>query len=97
MTEEKDGAYDLDNQEQLALFDVDEWWREHWVGMPEFEQESTEPIKTITISFRNKQDLDAFCTLVKQKITPDTQYIFYPSVKRERIRHVYADGDTNNT
>ena len=30
---------------QKKLFDIPEWWKEHWQGMPEFIQEDMTPYR----------------------------------------------------
>ena len=36
---------------QLAFFDKDEYWKEHWQDMPEFIQNDLMPWKTLQVHF----------------------------------------------
>ncbi len=67
--------------EQVPLFDKGEWWQEHWKGMPEFVQKDLDPFKTIYVHFENREDMNAFSTLVGQKIGVDTRSIWYPEAE----------------
>src|SRR5690606_28459102 len=42
----------------------DDWWREHWRGMPEFVQEDLRPRRTIEVRFRTERDVRAFEKLI---------------------------------
>lgn len=70
---------------QTPLFDKGEWWHEHWKGMPEFVQKDLTPFKTIYLHFENRADMEAFSELVGQKITLNTQSIWYPEAEIGRI------------
>ena len=58
-------------------------WREHWVAMPEFEQKDDKRFQSITVHFDNQKDVNRFATLVSQKITPKTRYIWYPFLPKK--------------
>ena len=58
-------------------------WKNHWNGMPEFTQEDNPPFKKLIISFRTKEDYDAFSELVSQKLTDKTKSIWYPKLDRD--------------
>lgn len=68
------------SDDQLPLLKLDEWWEEHWKGMPEFVQKDLMPLKTIYVHFETRHDLDAFARLVNQTITMDTRSIWYPEM-----------------
>lgn len=55
-----------------------------WVGMPEFEQEHQLGLKQIIVHFNSEDDIKAFAELVKQPITMQTKYIWYPQQKDVR-------------
>jgi hypothetical protein len=58
--------------------DATDDWRAEWVGMPEFMQEPDKPHQTITIRFRNAEDVQEFADLIGQRITPLTKSIWHP-------------------
>ena len=70
-----------EKNKQLALFDMPEWWEEHWVGMPEFNQKDLTPWKSIYIHFETRKDMEEFAKLVGQEITERTQSIWFPKAK----------------
>lgn len=77
---------------QLSFVDSDEWWKEHWVGMPEFIQEDASPWKSMYIHFRNREDLKEFSEIITQRLTADTPSIWYPEMPKEKRMHMgYVD------
>jgi len=82
--------------EQNELFGGDEWWVEHWRGMPEFVQNNLHPIHSIEVWLRNAVDRDAFGRIIGQKLTAKTRSVWYPeteSVSRLDKRYVQVEGD----
>lgn len=67
------------------LMDVDNNYEDEWVGMPEFIQMDLSPLKTISIHFRNENDMNEFAKLINQQITDKTQFIWFPKVKNEKL------------
>ena len=63
-------------------------WREHWVGMPAFHQENLQPWKTVKVHFKSREDMEAFATLVGQKIGEKTQYIWHPKAESQKVAHL---------
>jgi hypothetical protein len=61
--------------------------REHWTGMPEFEQKSQKPFSMIKVRFENEEALNEFAELIGQKLTPKTKSIWHPKLVRGK------DGD----
>jgi hypothetical protein len=53
-------------------------WKDHWKGMPAFEQENTVHQK-IVVKFRNEEDREEFAKAIGQKLTPKTRAIWYPA------------------
>lgn len=68
-------------------------WQSHWVGMPEFVQESKKPFGQITVRFETEADLNEFANLIGQKLTPKTKSIWHPH-KPHRIpdKKVWKNG-----
>lgn len=95
-TEEESSNSDLEEltviDGQLSFVDPDGWWKEHWVGMPEFVQEDAKPWKSMYIHFRSLDDLKEFSSIVAQRMTADTPSIWYPEMPREKRMHMgYVD------
>lgn len=68
-------------QEAPELIEND--WKKHWKGMPEYEQEDNPPYKQIYLNFRNKEDYEAFAKLVDQNLTEKTKSIWYPKLDKD--------------
>ena len=72
---------------QSTLFELEQfdWWREHWVGMPEFIQEDLTPWKSITVHFESRAHMKSFAALVDQTITDKTRSLWYPEAEIGRM------------
>jgi hypothetical protein len=86
-----------DEPKQIGLFkdidtEKDEPWRDEWKGMPEFDQENREPYKRLIILFKNREDFDNFSKLVDQKMTSDTESIWFPKKTINWRTRAYYDG-----
>ncbi len=77
----------IDEQGQVALFDVRPYWITQWVGMPEFIQEDLTPVRSIIVHFETEHDLETFARLVEQSVGPNLKSIWYPEAEITR----YAD------
>lgn len=69
-------------EEELPTY-VEDNWKKHWTGMPEFKQEDNPPYMKIYISFRNEADYKEFAKLVDQNLTEKTKSIWYPKLDRD--------------
>ena len=84
---------------QSSLFDNDEdmlVWKEHWKGMPEFQQEDNPTYKTIYVHFRTEADYKDFAKLVNQNISNKTKSIWHPALDRTQnslLRWVVDDSE----
>lgn len=70
---------------QPSLFEVPPDWAEHWQGMPQFEQKNLMPWQTVKIHFRNRDDRLWFETLLGQRMTDETKYLWFPPEEIEQI------------
>jgi hypothetical protein len=82
--------------EPLGLFEKEDFdsWREHWVGMPEYENSNLEPWKSIIVHFACRADMDAFAALVGQNVPGPGPggSIWYPKAEIGRFADKrYAD------
>jgi len=53
-------------------------WRDEWVGMPEYVQESQKPFKELKLRFETEEAYYAFAELIGQALTPKTKGIWFP-------------------
>lgn len=68
--------------EQTSMFgDELTVWHREWQGMPEFVQEDLSPTKSVIVHFATLGDLADFARLLDQRITPNTQSIWYPEAE----------------
>jgi hypothetical protein len=73
---------------EITFFETEDFdHKEHWQGMPEFEQDDITPFKTIKVHFYSQNDMDSFANLVGQKVTEDTRFINYPKIEREDLKN----------
>ena len=81
-----------DNVEQVSLIDKGEAWENEWKGMPEFVSRDLMPFKTIYVHFENRKDMEEFANLIGQKLTLETQSIWYPELEiNDLISKKYVD------
>ena len=60
-------------------------WKDEWIGMPEFIQEDLTPWRTMMVHFECQEDLDDFCTIIEQKATNLTKYMWHPRVESKKV------------
>ena len=52
--------------------------------IPEFEQKDKSAYKTIYVHFKSQEDVNGFASLVGQKITDKTKFLWFPQIEIER-------------
>jgi hypothetical protein len=58
-------------------------WKEHWVGMPEFEYlEDNGPIRSVIVKFRRLEDYEEFSKRIDQVLTDKSKAIWHPKLER---------------
>lgn len=67
--------------------------REHWKGMPEFEQPDAMPFRRLVVNFKNQSAVDAFARLIEQTVSNRTTFVWYPVEPRAKATEVYAEAD----
>ena len=73
------GDFSLEELTGEKLVDVaSEDPKDHWKGMPAFEQENTVHQK-IVVKFRTAEDREEFAKMIGQKLTPKTRAIWHPA------------------
>lgn len=83
-----------DEDLQPELFENERPWEQEWQGMPEFVQERRREYAKLIIRFRNQEDLDAFATLIGQRLNRNSQCTWYPEFDKAESGHagkVYVD------
>ena len=55
-----------------------------WQGMPEFAQDDKTAFRRVVVHFRDQTGVDAFAKLVKQHVTPETRFVWFPEIEIER-------------
>jgi hypothetical protein len=73
------------SDEQPLLFDIPKDWEHIWKGMPGYEHRDLTPKQSILVHFKDEVSRVKFSELVKQRITPETRYIWYPEIEIGRF------------
>lgn len=78
--------------EQKTLFNgeytKDPEWKQHWQGMPEYNQCDKEAIKQVVVNFETELDIIDFNKATGLKVTMETRGVFYPRRKRRTLAYV---------
>lgn len=78
----------VNNKKENLLFDNDD---SLWKGMPEYNQEDQGPYFSVTMHFRNEEDVAAFFKLINQRRTKRKSY-WHPEAKFRRVADkIYMD------
>lgn len=70
---------------QEVLFGEKESWREHWGGMPEYENENLLPMYSVRVNFSSYEDMQAFAQLIENTVTPKTQSVWFPKQDKAEL------------
>jgi len=65
-------------EEQVSLFDAERDWEKEWQGMPEFKRFDNRPFQKIIVHFKTREDVKEFARLIGQRLTVDTDTIWFP-------------------
>jgi hypothetical protein len=79
-----------------AEIDEGDAWEEHWEEMPDFDQPSKRPFRTIYVHFEKREDMEAFAKLIGQRLTPKTRYVWYPEQQANETRKICFVNETGN-
>jgi hypothetical protein len=55
---------------------------EHWVGMPDFEQNNAPYYLSIKVHFADENAMKAFAAAVGETVTLDTKYLIFPNTRK---------------
>lgn len=77
----------MSEAEQNALFAVEEFdsWKDEWRGMPEYVHQKLQPWKSVVVHFKTRTDMAIFSDLVGERLTIETQSIWYPKAEINRL------------
>jgi len=56
------------------------FWKKHWKGMPEYEQEANPPHHKLIVRFRNEEDYQEFAKSIDQHLSKKTKSIWHPKL-----------------
>jgi len=73
--------------DNLVLEKIDP--QEEWQGMPDFKQEDLQSFKSVIVHFENIQALNEFSSLIGQKLTVNTKFIWYPKQNKLKTGTAY--------
>lgn len=59
---------------------------DEWVGMPEYENEKKLEYQQIILHFADEDAVESFASLIGQKITPQTRYLWHPPQVADAVR-----------
>ena len=83
------GDFSLEDLTGEKLVEVaSENWKDHWKGMPEFEQDK-EHHQKIMVKFLTEKDMLEFGERIGVKVTPRTRGIWYPAPEGVRESYLY--------
>ncbi len=74
-------------QELPSFFNTNELKSRYkeWNGMPEFIQNDEGPYKTVKVHFTCQKDVDEFASLIQQRISKDTKWIYCPKQEKANL------------
>ena len=72
---------------------VSQNWKDHWKGMPDFEQEK-ETKASVTVNFRSEEDYKKFQELIGVKVAPKSKSCWWPAVDEDaNFLHRWVEND----
>ena len=72
-----------------------EYWKKEWRGMPEFQQDSAIPFRSIILHFNDEGDVKHFEEISGQKVTPKTKFLYFPKQERANLLEKKCQGKKN--
>lgn len=66
---------------------------EHWVDMPEFEQEDERSFRKLIVHFENAEDAASFFRIIGQEVTDKTKTIWFPAHERNKLKDLEYAGE----
>lgn len=77
---------------EATLFPVEPDWRTHWWGMPSFVMKDARPVRSITVNFMCREDVEEFAARLGIRVTKATDSVWFPPEVVDRPNEwEYAD------
>lgn len=77
---------------QRLFFDIPPTWTDEWQDMPNYAHSDLQPWRTILLHFASEDDVQSFCELIGQQVSPTTKFLWHPKaeIARETDKRVVA-------
>ena len=73
------------------LFGDEEFdWKKEWQNMPEFIQNDTKPVFSLTVNFLSVEDMNNFSEIIGKRISFTTKSVIF-SNQDDKTRGIYVD------
>jgi hypothetical protein len=73
------------------LFGDEEFdWKKEWQNMPEFIQNDTKPVFSLTVNFLSIEDMNNFSEIIGKRISFTTKSVIF-SNQDDKTRGIYVD------
>tara|TARA_R110002126_G_scaffold127896_1_gene270313 strand:- start:854 stop:1090 length:237 start_codon:yes stop_codon:yes gene_type:complete len=73
------------------LFGDEEFdWKKEWQDMPEFIQNDTKPVFSLTVNFLSIEDMNNFSEIIGKRISFTTKSVIF-SNQDDKTRGIYVD------
>jgi hypothetical protein len=73
------------------LFGDEEFdWKKEWQNMPEFIQNDTKPIFSLTVNFLSVEDMNNFSEIIGKRISFTTKSVIFTN-QDDKTRGIYVD------
>jgi hypothetical protein len=73
------------------LFGDEEFdWKKEWQDMPEFIQNDTKPIFSLTVNFLSVEDMNNFSEIIGKRISFTTKSVIFTN-QDDKTRGIYVD------
>lgn len=73
------------------LFGDEEFdWKKEWQDMPEFIQNDTKPVFSLTVNFLSIEDMNNFSEIIGKRISFTTKSVIFTN-QNDKTRGIYVD------
>jgi|TARA_R110000868_G_scaffold134072_1_gene345936 hypothetical protein len=73
------------------LFGDEEFdWKKEWQDMPEFIQNDTKPVFSLTVNFLSVEDMNNFSEIIGKRISFTTKSVIFTN-QDDKTRGIYVD------
>jgi hypothetical protein len=78
----------MSRAKQQEFSGMEEEWKSHWNGMPEYVSVNREAISSVVVNFETTDDIKVFSELIGIPVTTQTRGIFFPHVAAHDLEYV---------